>query len=362
MTQKLQKSLMALLCNEPFYAHYILQCKINVNSTRVPTMGVCVDSSVPTFEINSTWASKLSDSEFLMAIKHEVLHLVLGHSLRQVQMPRVMNVAMDCAINQFIANCPPWFISLEMLERELRVKLEPKQTSDYYYAQLKSHADEIIAKGIESFDDHSGLEEMGPVERAILGDMARKAARASAGNLPQGLEKFITTPDVAKLPWRSLLRNMVLSIRTITRKASYKRINRRFKLPVPGVVKERKFRLGVCTDSSGSVSDQMYAEFISEILALHKLGIELFLVDADSAVQNAKWYKPGDKIPLVRYGNGGTLYGPALARCDAEQVDAILYFGDMDSADSPAKPSVPVIWVISGSQNPPADFGKILRL
>ena len=59
-------------------------------------------------------------------------------------------------------------------------------------------------------------------------------------------------------------------------------------------------------------------------------------------------------------GRGGTAYQPAFDYFNASKdcVDGVIYFGDMDSADTPTKPSYPVLWAIVGNQNPPCEWGR----
>jgi len=363
---KLRQSIITLLGREPFYAHFVLGCKVKLTDRECPTMGVSVSQGVAQLWINRAYADSLTQTEFTATIKHEMMHLLLDHcndtGAMSAENRMTVNIAMDLAINQHIVGLDDNGITLDKCEQSLGRKLEPLQTWDYYYAQFQPHVDKLAASGIKPHGDHDKWEPLDAFERAALKQLAHKAARAAAGNVPAYLEKFIAPDGPATLPWKQLLRNIVLSQRITTRKVSYKRINRRFKLPVPGVVKERTFKLGVCVDSSGSVNDKMFTDFFNEIKQLHKMNIDLFIVDADSEVQNAKWVKSGAKFEAKRYGNGGTAYGPALARCDQEQVDMILYFGDMDSADEPLKPRAPVVWVVAGGGEPPVGFGRVLRL
>jgi len=89
--------------------------------------------------------------------------------------------------------------------------------------------------------------------------------------------------------------------------------------------------------------------------------VEVTVVEADCQVQGVYSFDP-KKTPEFR-GMGGTSYGPALQKAKELKADLICYIGDMDAADTPENPNIPVLWVITGgTSNPPAKFGKAIRI
>jgi predicted metal-dependent peptidase len=151
------------------------------------------------------------------------------------------------------------------------------------------------------------------------------------------------------------------SISTTT-KNTRKKINRRFGLEQPGKKKKRELTLGVCVDSSGSVSDEAFQSFLTEVSRISQICQTTYLVDADCVVQNVDVIKKGKKVKNQRSGSGGTAYQPAIDKCLELKCDAIVYFGDADSSDIPKNPNIPFLWVIVGNQNPPGNFGSVVRL
>jgi len=287
-----------------------------------------------------------------------------------------VNYAKDGAINQMIADLPEDCVTLASMEKLCNKTLKPLENYEYYYAQMvqslpkkpyKGH-DHDKMSGSGSADGNSSPinEAADSLRKAIIKDKANKAISAAKGNIPQGLESVISNLNkAAQVNWRQQLRNLVASARSVTTKSSRMKVHRRFELDQPGKKKDRKLVLGVCTDSSGSVSDSAYAAFLNEIYSIAKSTTVTYLVHADCVVQKVDIIKGGKAkgdVLKKRHGSGGTAYQPAITKCMELNCDAIIYFGDFDCADTPKNPNVPFIWVGVGNQAAPASFGKVLRI
>jgi predicted metal-dependent peptidase len=225
------------------------------------------------------------------------------------------------------------------------------------------HAKKVQASGIKPHDDHSKQEgqDCEEVSRAVVYKAAKRALNASAGNAPQHVIKAIESLGEAKLPWKMLLRNSIMSQVSRKTQSTTKKINRRFQLPVPGKKKKREMILGVCVDESGSVSDEAHAAFMSEIQQISKLVTKTYIVHADCEVAAVDDLSKG-KFKAERKASGGTMYQPAIDKCIQLKCNMIVYFGDFDTADKPKNPGVPFLWVGVGNSPAPAEFGKVIRL
>lgn len=369
MNNEFQNALIELLKTEPFYAHFVLNSTISFDTHGVPTAGATVQNGSPYLVFNTKFCSKLSIEEYTSIIKHEILHLMFEHTETISKLPdehQIWNIAMDCAINQYIKNLPEGAINLNSLEKMTSKSLMPFQTSKYYYDNLKSEYDKI--KHLQTLDDHSFAEafedksDSGILKRIAIMSAIKEATKASAGNISHDLLKIIENLQDSKLPWTQLLKNFVLTKVKNTTRATRKKINRRFGIKVPGKIKKRTLKLGVCVDSSGSVSDEQFTSFMTEINSIVNQGVEVFLVDADCEVKSTQKIVSKKDFKPKRSGSGGTAYQPAISECVKNKCDVIIYFGDFDSSDAPTNPKVPFLWVGVGSQNPPADFGKVLRI
>lgn len=369
----LENTLYHLLQDEPFFANFLLASKVVYDHKEVERAAVSFKGGRITFYFNTSWYSTLSLSERIGVLKHEVFHLLLDHvGNRQYgnQNHKAKNVAMDCAINQYIHGLPENCVTLKSLSEMCGKQLLPFETWEYYYHQMK----DVAENNINDSSDHDAMfegegemtEAEASMRQAAIRDQADKAIKASKGKIPDGVGKILAQLNQgAKVNWKQQLRNIISSSRVVQTKPSRQKVHRRFELDQPGRKKDKRLVLGVCVDSSGSVSDEAFAMFMNEVYHIAKMTSVTYLIHADSEVQKVEVIKGGKakKEKLAeRHGNGGTCYQPAIKECVKRQCDVIIYQGDMDAADTPENPGVPFVWVRVGKQDPPGNFGKVIDL
>ena len=370
----LERPIYQLLKDEPFYANFLLSCRVVINDPKVERAAVGFQQRQIIFFINSNWFESVELLQQISVLKHEILHLLFEHVGIRSGGPinkLAKNYAMDCAINQFLSNLPSDCVTLAYMEALCKRSLNPKDTWEYYYNQLK---DQVETQQGNGNSDHDKMEENGglrwesenQLNKAAIKDIVNKAIKASAGNIPSELASTLSQLNApAKINWKQQLRNLISSAKSTTTKSNRMKTHRRFDLDQPGKIKTRKLILGVCLDSSGSISDESYADFMNEIHSIAKNTTITYLIHADCEVQKIDMIKGGKPKPGVlskRFGNGGTMFNPALKKCVDLKSDAIVYFTDGDTADDPFNPGVSLIWVIVGNSPPPSSFGKVLRL
>ena len=376
---RVQKALEKLLSSHRFYANFFLNCNVIYNHPGIERAAVGVDKKgTINLYFNMPWMEEHATIKAVAVIKHEIMHIMFEHIYEGPEYKgtdwnhQMANVAMDASINQWIPNLPDQCVTLEFFKERLGPDVEvlEKQTWIYYYNLMKNNPDKFPEKSLEDkvLDSHEFFDSDGnkiPKEqaRAIVREAIDKAMKASAGDVPGELKNaigsFYAEP---KINWKQQLRVFVSKSSSSTRRFSNKKPNRRMGFDAPGTTRKRELTLGVCVDSSGSVSDEAYASFLDEITDIAKHVKLTYLIDADCKVQNVEKIGKKKKPTRERTGYGGTAYQPAIDKAMELQCDAIIYFGDMDSADQPNNPGVPFLWVIVGSQNPPAEFGGQVRL
>lgn len=362
----LQKALKKLLSTKPFYAHFFLNSKIVMDWGNVPTAAAAVTSTGTLFIFNSEFLSKLTPDEIIAVIEHEVLHFLFEHVAQMGQdgNQHVRNIAMDCSINQFISGVPEGCVTVEAVEKTIGKPLKREQTWEYYYEYLLDYKNEMEKH--QTLDEH-GVEHPDKVEgqraKAAVNNAAQKAIKASNGNLPKELiQTLASLQEEAKLPWQQILSNFVARATSSTTQATRKKRNRRFGISIPGKKKKRELTLAVCVDSSGSISNEAYTAFMTEIVRIAKLTNATYVIEADCEVHNVEKVKKGKMPEMVRRSMGGTAYQPAITKAMELKVDAIIYMGDFDTSDRPENPRIAFLWVGVGNQPAPADFGEVIRL
>jgi len=374
----IENAIYDLLQNEPFFANFILGCNVIYDDPRVKTAACTFRNNKITFIFNTEFMSKLKKEQKSAILKHEVFHILLDHVSKRSYGPEnrmAKNLAMDCAINQYISGIPEGGVTLKSMSEICKKELLPFETWEYYYHQLKDSVEDnkdpndhdVMSEDSEGGGDQEVSESARESMRsAMVKDLAEKALKASAGKVPNGVSQILSDLNKSgKVNWKQQLRNIVSSARNVTTKPNRLKTHRRFELDQPGRKKDKKLILGVCVDSSGSVSDESFSRFMTEVYNIAKMTSITYLVDADCEVQNVKVIKGGkvkEETLKQRHGSGGTAYQPAIDECKKRGCDVIIYFGDMDSADTPTNPGVPFVWVRVGGQEPPANFGRIINL
>ena len=329
--------------------------------------------------------------EFLLA--HEVLHVAFEHMLRRGDRePQAWNVACDYAINQILidegvgkaptGNDAPLVDHMYkgLASEEIYGQLEDWQKKQ---ETLDVHVD--LDKGEGTIKDKQGNKKkikvgagMTKQEQDALRDeiknsllQSAKAALSagghSAGQLPAGLERLITDISAPKLDWRSLLRNTIKS--QIKNNYSWMRPSRKMystNAVLPGLDVENSLDIAVSIDTSGSISDRMLKDFLSEINGIadefdaYKIKVWCF----DTEVHAPEEFETWDGKDITHYqpaGYGGTDIAvnwkwmqenevkPELLVCftDGETWDR---WGDSDYCDT--------LWVIHSGDTIKPPFGQ----
>lgn len=368
----LEKPIYQLLHNEPFFANFLLGSNIIYNDKQVTRAACSIRQNKICFYINTDWYGALPLKEQVSVLKHEVLHILLDHvgtRMTDTSNRQAKNIAMDCAINQYIADLPSDCVTLESTSKMCKKELAPFETWEYYYQQMK----DFVENNSNEANDHDVMDGEGvPFEtdsqlrRAIVRDQAEKATKASKGLLSDAVSKILQQMnDKSQVNWKQQFRNIIFSSRVTQTKPSRLKVHRRFELDQPGRKKDKRLVLGVCVDSSGSVSDEAFAMFMSEIYHVAKMTSVTYVIHADTEVHKVDVIKGGKakKEALTkRHCQGGTAYQPAIDEAMKKECDVVVYFGDLDCADTPTNPGVPFIWVRVGKQDPPGNFGKVIDL
>jgi predicted metal-dependent peptidase len=369
---KLERLIYQLLQSEPYYAHFVLNCDVRYQSEAdkekqnyVPTAAAGVQNGAPVLIFNTTFMNSMDEIQQQAILKHEVLHLVFDHAdweyYDRLNL-QVWNVAMDCAINQYIHNLPSQAITLKQVSELAKTPLKPFESAAYYYNALYQVA-EKMPMPLDAHGAIEGSELDKKISRGVVAKASEAAVKSAAGQLPNGLAATLDKlKGKSEINWQAQLRNFVASAISSKHKQTRTKAHRRFELDQPGKRKERKLKLAVCLDSSGSVNDEQFASFLVELKSIIKNCAEANVIYADCEVQKVINLKQNADIPLERYGNGGTAYQPALSKAQNLGANVIIFMGDMDSSDTPENPGIPVMWLITGKQDPPASFGRVLRI
>jgi len=369
--------------DKAYYANFLMRMNV-IWGDKIPTAGVSVTDRI-NFYVNPHFILGLNIAEQMELIIHEVEHIVYLHPLRSKKLGlnnkdhKLFNIAADANINVPLTMLTQNLgVTIERLNSQLqemgsKYRIDEKDHAEVHYEKMKLIQQEMKDKGMTSpdgmgedgeCDDHSTWEESIENEelaKAVIKEASNKAAEATgAGNIPNHIARELADMNKASVNWKKQMSQFAVQTLKYEQERTRNKRNRRFGITQQGKRKKPKVKLVVCCDSSGSVSNAAFTQFFAEIDAIASLGIEVIVIDADCGV--AAVYEYDKKKPVQRFGNGGTAYTAAILKAKELKADGIIYFGDMDASDIPPNPKVPFLWAIVGNQNPPADFGKIIRV
>ena len=394
---KIRKARLKLLFTNPFFG----QLAMDLPPVDATDSGWCPTAAVDGRNIyfNRNFVESLSLDETIFLWCHEIMHCVYDHlGRRSHRDPKLANMAQDYVINAMLIEENIG----TMITKTVEATNEHGETSqrvglyDPRYLGWTSEAvyDDLIKRQVKQQltldvhiepDDGSGEGKDGkgknPIQisdkdmkkiREEFKDKIIRAAGTSAGNLPKGIARLIDGMIEPKINWRDFIHQTVVS--QLTSDYSYHRPSRRSTNPdvfLPSLMKEEQISVEVSIDLSGSISQEMARDCLSEIYGITQqyndflLGVSTF----DTQVYNRQEFTAENIDELLHYeclGNGGTDISAVIKYLKENDIQPklLIIFTDLESSEF-GDPSYceNVLWIVNNPWNkqikPP--FGQWVR-
>jgi predicted metal-dependent peptidase len=331
---KLITARVGLLLRHPFFGNLATRLKM------VPADDWCATLATDgrNFYFNHAFVNKLNPKEAEFGFAHEVLHNVFDHmGRRDGRDPQLSNIAADYAANQILKDerigIVPNFIkifqddkyrgwSYEQIYQDLYDKAD-KISLDQLGELLDDHLDDSEGEGGEG-DENDGedngkgkrpkltAEEKKQIRDEIKEAMVAAAQSAGAGKVPAGIQRMIKDLTEPKMDWRQLLRMNIQSI--LKNNFTFARPNRKSMhsgAVLPGMLNEETIDVSVAIDMSGSISDAMAKDFLSEVKGImdEYVDFKLDIWTFDTEVYGYKQFSIDNADEIMEYecqGGGGT--------------------------------------------------------
>ena len=377
-----------LLMDEPFFA--ALSRRMDKRATTaIPTAGVTVTKEGKLQMVyNPKFFAPLSDAAQKDILKHEFYHIVFQHvtggrflSFRDMSQSerKIHNIAMDLAINGHLPNLPEGAC---FPGKGPFAHLEPYKSAEHYLRELRKMQKEGDGEGegegegeggtpggqgggqgqgnpldgMDSFDDHSGWDEMDDQTKQIaeervkefIKDAVEEANTSSRGwgSVPSDCRKEIIASISTKVDWRKVLRYFVKQSQKANKRSTVRKINKRYPYMHPGKKATRTAKIAIAIDQSGSVSDDMLQSFFAELNSLAKIA-EFTVIPFDTRVdpdKNFVW-KKGMSRKRERTMHGGTCFdAPTKFVNETGGFDGLIVCTDME-APKPVRCNVQRLWI-----------------
>jgi predicted metal-dependent peptidase len=330
---KLITARVGLLLRHPFFGNLATRLKMVDASDWCHTLA----TDGRNFYFNYGFVNKLTPKDAEFGFAHEVLHNVFDHmGRRDSRDPMLSNIAADYATNQILKDerigTVPSFIKIFQDDKYRGMSYEQIYDDIYEKAEkidigslgelLDEHLDGEGDDGDEGEDgDQKGkgkgrpkltAEEKKQIRDEIKEAMVAAAQSAGAGRVPAGVQRMIKDFTEPKMDWRQLLRMNIQSI--LKSNYSFSRPNRKSQHSgaiLPGMTNDETIDVSIAIDMSGSISDTMAKDFLSEVKGImdEYVDFKLDLWCFDTEVYNYVQFTGDTADEIMSYeckGGGGT--------------------------------------------------------
>lgn len=346
------------LMNRPDSSFFTTLCfslyhKWNENIPTAATNGIYIHT-------NPKFFMSLSPEERVFLMLHESLHVAYLHMERLLTRdPKRWNWAGDHVIN------------LQLLERGYKMPKDGLADRQF----LGMSTDQVYALAPESSKIKLPMADLVAPEsdselKAAVEDILVRAAIQSKldndkpGTIPGEIEFFLDGLLKPKLPWNRILQKYLRSVNKAD--YTYKKPNRRF-FPnhyLPSLYSESMCNIAIAVDASGSVSDEDFLVFISEIHSIFKMmkPEKISLIQFDTRIQSIDELKSIRELSKVKFhGRGGTEIAPVIAWAKANKPQVMLVFSDGHFRLFKDDVKVPIVWLIHNNKKFDASYGKTIH-
>ncbi len=338
----------------------------------------------------------------LAAIRQMCYHILFGHivdyewAFKDEESAKVMSVAMEAEVNQYIDDLPETVVNLKWLKHitENRLIL-PKAGTLYYYEELMAvkndpkrqghnrtestfnkmlgsgQMDELYSQLAGNFDPNKAEElridsakqlkeemknnrTMQPIVpnsqhadlyRKLMNGLIKDSYSQMTEELRMKLssEVKVNIDQMTKqraLNWRDVIKRG-MGTTLVPYKLSKNRMNRRqpYRVDLPGRVLDSASRLVAFFDTSASQNEEALAYSLGELANIQKtLHAEVWVVHVDTTVQYAKQLSFQSLKDMAFAGRGGTSFAPAYQWLHqqgfTDQDTVAVYFTDGHGDDN----------------------------
>jgi predicted metal-dependent peptidase len=264
-----------LLLRHPFFGNMATRMKLVDASDWLPTAA----TDFRNFYFNRDFFEKMTPRQVEFVVAHEILHCVYDHMMRnEGRDKQVWNIAADYCVNGIlkrdrIGDDPPvkffydrkydnW--SAEQVYDEIYNKYDEEQLSQL--GQLLDQHLDPEGNGKDGQAPQYSKEELKKIRDEIKEAMIQSANAAGAGNVPGEIARMIKDMTEPKMDWREMLRMNIQSL--VKNDFSFSRPNRKGQMTgavLPGCNFDTSIDVCVALDMSGSISDEMGADFLGEV-------------------------------------------------------------------------------------------------
>lgn len=360
-----------------FYGYFLFQTSREIKFDISSPTAINFKGAKYVIYFNPIIFLNLNMKQMESTIKHEILHIVSMHLVRAKEVKDkysklAINMAMDIVVNKYLNNLPPYATTLEQINLNYSLNLEPYESFEYYVEKIQTELDlqekdehgkehdsnknENIETQYSPEKTHDIWEDSNDIDEKMLKEFTEKFINSSQkGKIPDYLEGMISSLKNSRgeLPWNLYLKKLMGTVES-NKKKTITRRNRRQpnRLDLRGELRGHKAEIAVALDISGSISDEEFKQAIKEVLNIVKnYNHEITIIECDNEIRRVYKVKSINDIKDRINVRGGTKFTPVFEYANNKKINLLVYFTDGKGEDKlQATPrGYKILWVISGS-------------
>lgn len=348
-----------------------LCCSLQTKITKdIPTLGVDGIS----LYVNPDFFLGLNKEERLFLLLHETLHVAYLHTVRHVgKNLKTWQLAIDYVVNG------------ELIKRGYKMPIGKNEglydsrfngmSAEEVYKILLEENQEIECPMPDLIPNPDGSsntpteEVMAKMEQEVMSKITQAAMLAEmsnqAGSIPEFIQRMLKDISKPKVNWKVVLSRFFKSLTTSD--YSWQRPNKKYlPLYIPKLRSTQLGRIGFAIDTSGSIDEEQFNQFISEVYAVLRMlkPSSIGVYQFDHALQGnavVKSLKGLLKLPFS--GGGGTNPEVAIQEFIKNDAMALIMLTDgYFNKHRLTNPKRPVVWVIYNNESFIPPFGKAIHI
>lgn len=336
--RKIMKAIVKLQTLQPFFAYLAMNLRI-IKTDQISTMGV--DGKMNIYYSENFVKNVIPDDETLIGCMcHETLHIALEHIGRLgSRLHTLANIAQDMVVNMICVNnnlkviSGKGYVNVNKRTDKASIVLGSETVSinevseksweriyDEIFKQLKDPEKTEQKINVVGFDFHmhDKFKNLSKEEQNIIRERMKDVLingythAKQMGKTPGNMEMYIDKLLNPKIPWQNKLRAYIKNSIDPS-DWTYRRPHRKshqLGVFLPSVLKE-KIEFEVVIDTSGSINQKTYTEFMSEVYGMLKSfpNVSINIIFGDTEIRNEhvlRSNKSEEIKTLPVKGGGGT--------------------------------------------------------
>lgn len=309
----------------------------------------------------------LTKGQRIFLLAHEAYHVAFMHMARVNGRDfKLWNMACDYVINLMLVKAGFEFIAGGLLSEDYR-----DMSSYEVYDILKNKPEPELPECPDDMEEVEGdPNTINEIEQEITDTVSQAALRAKMANqaetIPGEIAVFLDKLLKPKLPWYRILANILNGLAQDD--YSYRKPNRRY-MPdfyLPSLYSELLGEIAVAVDVSGSVTQNEFNAFMSEINAIHNAmkPEKTTVISFDTEITNEySIVDQKDILGLTFKGGGGTNIQPIYVWAKQHKPKALIIFTDgyFELHQYEIPKGIPIFWVIHSNANFTIKKGKVIH-